>query len=165
MSVDKIYAEIVSCLVAAERATKFAYWRKRFSACHSDSARAEAELENENYMKIATIEFYKAKSFYVQNRDTIDQFLKTITELNEYDKEEAELVHAMKRVIKNEIEEEIENLLLGEEEVEFEELDEDEQYVRETECTSGDDAPEWDGDEYIGKDEEDSFENEEDEKY
>lgn len=146
-STEEKWTSITTALKAASDAGTWAFWRERFNTNHPDHIRNE---EIENPTQFAYANWIAAKHVYCKSKDEMDKHCHYLThECDPYPgiSQQVEFFMAMKSVVDKEMEVEMEKVLLDEvEELEqepTEELDEDEQYVRETEGT-------WEGDEYVG---------------
>jgi hypothetical protein len=161
---EEMWNMIVTCLGEAERAAVWAFWRERFNTNHPEMVQRE---EIGNASQYATANFYAAKALYCDNRDYLDQvYIDRTSGLGPTNDNENKLFDAMRQVVAKEIEQQLERMLTEEEtmgrknyeepelldeELDEElELDEDEEYLRKEQGV-------WDGDEYIGDDEEDDF--------
>ena len=178
------WTSVVTALKAASEAGMYAFWRERFGTNHPQHPTDEID----NPTQYAYANWIAAKHVYIINKDALDKqcnYLKNDCEPLRGITEQVELFIAMRRVVIEEMNREIETLLTTEEtmpvntkwkddqylldeeedlEVEQEPLeDEDEEYVRQTETIShDDDDDDDDDDELLNKeDSEDSFADDE----
>lgn len=176
MKVDEIWTSMITCLKAANEAATWAFWRERFNTNHPEHVRRQ---EIENPSRYAYGNWIVAKHLYVKNKEQMDKhcnyLMHDCENVSPNITEQVEFFIAMRKTVEKEMEEEFENQFLKEEtmgvktkwdndeyllddeeivEAESQELDEDEEYLRETEKSSID-----------PDDEDDSYDPYEDEEY
>jgi hypothetical protein len=176
MKEDEIWTSIVTCLKAANDAATWAFWRERFNTNHPEHVRQQ---EIENPSRYAYANWTTAKHLYVKNKEQMDKhcnYLMHDCEPFPGISNQVEFFIAMRKTVEKEMEEEFENQFLKEEamglktkwnndeyllddeeivEAESQELDEDEEYLRETEKSSID--PDDEDDSYDPYEEDEEF--------
>jgi hypothetical protein len=176
MKEDEIWTSMVTCLKAANEAATWAFWRERFNTNHPEHVRQQ---EIENPSRYAYANWITAKHLYVKNKEQMDKhcnYLMHDCEPFPGITNQVEFFIAMRKTVEKEMEEEFENQFLKEEtmglktkwnndeyllddeeivEAESQELDEDEEYLRETEKSSID--PDDEDDSYDPYEEDEEF--------
>lgn len=148
MTENETWISIITALKGASEAGTWAFWRERFQCTHPDHNIEEID----NPAQFAYANWFAAKHVYLIHKEEIDKLANEIRDgvVISYPgkTEDCELFFAMKRVVEEEVEQEFEEQILKEEIMERDpNLDEDEQYVAETEGH-------WEGDDFLAEDEE-----------
>jgi len=160
----EIWLSIVTCLQAAHRANIIQSLRTRMNPHHPQEDQDKEIVDAERY---SSVNWFLAKHVYFQNKEAMDKLFHIKHDDHPTDHEVA-VFKAMIKVCEAEVAKQFEQQILKENDMgrnnydepeldEVEELDEDEQYAKETEGK-------WDGDEYVSdeeSDEEEEFDNDE----
>jgi hypothetical protein len=159
---EDLWIMVTTALKAASDAAAWAFWRERFNTNHPDNIRQEEIVDPAQF---AYANWVAAKHVYCSHRDELDKYLeyKMTSEPYPGATMQIEFFIAMKRTVEKEMQDEMEKTLTEENamgrvknleiDLSGEEIDEDEQYVRETNPGT------WDGDEYVIEDEEYPFDD------
>lgn len=147
MKENETWISIVTALKGASEAGTWAFWRERFQCTHPDHNPEEVD----NPAQFAYANWHAAKHVYLIHKEEMDKYaneMKDGTLLSYPGKtQDCEMFFAMKRVVEEEVEQEFEEQILKEEIMKPDpNLDEDEQYVAETEGH-------WDGDDFLADEE------------
>ena len=134
--VEQELIQILALLANALHAAKYAFMRERFA---SDS---HWKLEGPDIKRQAYAAWHLAKQSISERKQELQAYL--ISNKDRFSDGDFNNFVAAIKVMEKEMEDHMERVLIDDPEIEqLEELDEDEQYVRETEGI-------WDGDDYVG---------------
>ena len=112
----ELWQMITTALKAASDAGKWAFWRERFNSNHPESVRFE---EIENPTQFAMANWFAAKGLYCMHKDILDKHYELLSEgqITSYPgkTEECEFFAAMRRVVEEDMSQQLEDQILKEE--------------------------------------------------